>query len=161
MNETIFTISDDKKTLVVERKFGAPVSKVWDCWTKQELLEQWWAPRPWKAVTKSFDFKEGGHWHYAMTSPEGQQHWGWMDYLHVDPQKNFRGNDCFCDEEGTANRQLPVADWHNEFKKTGNGTLVIVTTIYNAPEELDKVLEMGMKEGLTMTLDQLEELLQV
>lgn len=159
MNETIFTISDDKKTLVVERKFDAPVSRVWDFWTKQELLEQWWAPQPWKAVTKSFEFGEGGHWHYAMAGPEGEKHWGWMDYLQIDPKKNFRGNDCFCDEEGTVDRDLPTADWHNEFIEDGSSTLVIITTVYNAPDELNKVIEMGMKEGLRMTLDQLEELL--
>lgn len=159
MNETKFTISDDRKTLFVERKFDAPVSKVWDFWTEQELLEQWWAPLPWKAVTKSFEFGEGGHWHYAMTGPEGEQHWGWMGYLHIDPQKNFRGNDLFCDEAGTVDRNLPTADWHNEFIEDGNATLVKVTTTYNSPDELNKVIEMGMKEGLTMTLNQLEELL--
>ena len=159
MNETRFTVSDDKKTLIVERKFDAPISKVWDFWTQQELLEQWWAPQPWKAVTKSFEFGEGGHWHYAMTGPDGEQHWGWMDYLQINSQNSFRGNDYFCDENGTVNYELPTADWTNEFVADGDSTLVKITTVYNSPEELDKVLEMGMKEGLTMTLGQLEQLL--
>ena len=100
MNKATFTVSADKKTLIVQRLFDAPVSKVWEAWTTQDLLEQWWAPKPWKAQTKSFIFREGGHWHYAMVGPEGEKHWGMNKYEEIDAQNMFRGLDVFVMKKG-------------------------------------------------------------
>ncbi len=159
MNKAQFTVSDDKKTLTVTRKFNAPVKKVWQAWTTQELLEQWWAPKPWKAETKTFEFKVGGHWHYAMVGPKGEKHWGWMGYHKIDPEKMFQGEDFFCDDQGEPNKDLPNVDWTNQFADQGETTTVTITSVYNSPKDLETVMEMGMKEGLTMTLDQLEDLI--
>ena len=160
MNRAKFTVENEGKTLVVERKFDAPVSRVWEAWTTQELLEQWWAPKPWKAVTKEFKFEEGGHWHYAMVSPEDEKHWGWMDYETIKKEEMFEGKDFFCDEDGNPNKELPSTDWLNEFEDNGETTTVTITSVYESAKDLDTVMEMGMKEGLTMALDQLELVLE-
>jgi uncharacterized protein YndB with AHSA1/START domain len=60
--ETIYSKDASNKKLKVEREFDAPVAQVWNAWTQPELLDQWWAPKPWKANTKSMDFREGGRW---------------------------------------------------------------------------------------------------
>jgi Activator of Hsp90 ATPase homolog 1-like protein len=65
--KTIYTIGEDKKTLIAERSFTAPLEKVWLAWTDSDLLEKWWAPAPWMARTKSFEFKEGGALLYGRT----------------------------------------------------------------------------------------------
>lgn len=70
-----FTVDKENKTIHVARRFDAEVPLVWQAWTTPELLDQWWGPEPWRAETKSMDFRVGGHWLYAMVGPEGEKHW--------------------------------------------------------------------------------------
>ena len=78
-----FTVDKENKTVKVEREFEANLDLVWDAWTKPELIDQWWAPLPYKNVTKSMEFKEGGTWLYYMVGPENQTHWCKNDYLKI------------------------------------------------------------------------------
>ena len=112
-----FTVDKENNKLVVEREFAAPLSNVWAAFTQSELLDQWWAPKPWQARTKSMDFREGGYWLYAMVGPEGEEHWGRMDYKTINPESNFSAIDSFVDPEGSINQELPRADFKNEFQE--------------------------------------------
>lgn len=67
-----FLVDKENNTLTLRREFAAPRQMVWDCYTKQELLDQWFAPRPMTTKTKSMDFSPGGHWIYGMIAPDGQ-----------------------------------------------------------------------------------------
>lgn len=159
MNKTIFTEMLDDKKMTVSRRFSAPLDKVWAAWTEKDLLEKWWAPKPYRAVSKSFDFSEGGHWHYYMESPEGERHWCLVSYMDIDPQKYFTARDNFCDEDAKLNPDLPGNVWRNEFRAEGDETQVLVTLTFVSVDDIRKIIEMGFKEGFTMGLDQLEELL--
>ena len=159
MNKAIFDKDESNKTITVTRKYDVPRSKVWEAWTTSELLQKWWGPEPWKAITKSFEFKEGGHWLYAMTGPEGEKHWAILEYLTINPEDSFTARDAFCDEEGVVNTELPNNDWQTVFKETDGGTTVIVTIVFASAEDMKKLTEMGFEEGFTMGLDQLEALL--
>src|SRR5688572_18009557 len=106
-----FTVDKKNNKLLVEREFAAPLSNVWASFTQSELLDQWWAPKPWQARTKSMDFREGGFWLYAMVGPEGEEHWGRMDYKTINPQKSFSAQDSFVDPEGKINPDLPRANF--------------------------------------------------
>ena len=70
-----FTVNKSNKTVLVTREFAAELALVWDAFTTQEILDQWWAPKPWGSRTKVMDFKVGGRRFYAMVSPEGQEKW--------------------------------------------------------------------------------------
>jgi len=63
-NLTHFTKDLENKRLHVTRYFNAPLELVWSTWTKPELLEQWWAPKPYKAITKSMDLN---HINYRLS----------------------------------------------------------------------------------------------
>lgn len=154
-----FLVDQEKNTITVRREFAAGRQLVWDCHTKSELLEQWFAPKPWKARTKSMDFQEGGHWLYAMCGPDGEEHWGRMDYFSILPIESYKGWDGFCNAEGELNAQLPRAEWHSTFEELSDKTMVQTVVTYASLADLETVIQMGMKEGLTMALDQLEELL--
>lgn len=154
-----FQVNQEKNTITVRREFAAGRQLVWDCHTKSELLEQWFAPKPWKARTKSMDFREGGHWHYAMCGPDGEEHWARMDYISIQPIESFKAWDGFCDAAGEMNAELPQAEWHSTFEELPDTTLVQTVVTYQSLGDLETVIQMGMKEGLTMALDQLEELL--
>ena len=67
-----FSIDKEKTTINVKREFAAPKDIVWDAWTNPEILDLWWAPKPYKTITKSMEFKEGGTWFYGMVSPENE-----------------------------------------------------------------------------------------
>lgn len=146
--------------VVVVREFDAPVGQVWKAWTESGLLDQWWAPRPWKARTKTMDFREGGHWLYAMVGPDGEQNWSRADYQTIDPQKSFTAEDAFCDEAGKVNPEFPRMHWKTEFSPTATGTKVAVEITFSSTADLEKILEMGFQEGFTAALNNLEALLQ-
>src|SRR5690606_24689155 len=99
-----FTVNKENKTIHVTREFDANLELVWEAWTNPEILDQWWAPKPWRTETKSMDFREGGHWLYAMVGPKGEKHWNMAQYISIENEKYFKAKDGFCDENGNINR---------------------------------------------------------
>lgn len=154
-----FLVDKEKNTITIKREFAANRQLVWDCYTKSELLDQWFAPRPFTTKTKTMDFSEGGHWLYAMVDPEGTEYWGRMDYLTIQPIENYTALDAFCDENGELNPQLPRANWEVTFRDLDENSLVETVVTYETLEALETVIQMGMKEGLTSTLERLDDLL--
>lgn len=150
----------ENKKLTVVREFNAPLKDVWDAWTKSELLELWWAPKPWKAVTKTFDFKVGGSWLYYMQGPDGSKHWSRNNFLSIDTHKSFMTGNFFCDEQGNKIAEMPgVAKWKNEFQATATGSKVLVELTFDTEAAIKKLVEMGFEAGFTMALGNLDELL--
>jgi uncharacterized protein YndB with AHSA1/START domain len=150
----------EEKSILVSRTFSAALEKVWRAYTESELLEQWWAPKPWKAETKSMDFSVGGHWLYAMVGPENEKHWGRMDYTAITPHLSFEIKDGFCDEEGNVNSSLPVSTGIIVFTTTESGTLVEFKMFYSDEKEIETMIEMGFEQGITACLEQLEMLFE-
>ena len=153
-----FSVDRKNKKISVKREFAAPLSKVWAAWTESELLDQWWAPKPWQSQTKSMDFRVGGHWLYAMVGPDGTKQWARANYQSIRPLKSFSAQDAFCDEDGNIDHSFPLAVWTNEFSETQDSTLVSIEIKYAEISDLEKIIEMGFKEGFTAGLDNLDEL---
>nr|WP_294923902.1 SRPBCC domain-containing protein [uncultured Flavobacterium sp.] len=152
-----FTVDKPSKTVTIVKEFAAELPLVWDAYTKQEILDQWWAPKPWASKTKVMNFEEGGRRFYAMVSPEGQEHWALQKYISISPKSNFKLYNSFADKD--ENPQLPGSEWDLNFTDL-NGTTKVLITIYNESlERMEQMIEMGFKEGFTMTLKSLEELL--
>ncbi len=152
-----FTVDKATKTVFITREFAAGLSLVWDAYTKPEILDQWWAPKPWTSKTKVMDFKAGGRRFYAMVSPEGQEMWSIQKYTSITPKTNFKLFNAFADKD--ENPQLPGSDWDLNFSEQNGNTKVTVTIYNDSLERMEKMIEMGFKEGFTMTLNYLEELL--
>lgn len=155
-----FLVDKDKNTITVKREFAADRQLVWDCYTKSELLDRWFAPKPFTTKTKSMDFSEGGHWHYAMVDPDGKEYWGRMDYVTIQPIDSYTSLDGFCDETGELNKDLPRANWDVSFSDKSKHALVQTIVTYKSLEDLETVIQMGMEEGLKSTLERLDELLE-
>jgi uncharacterized protein YndB with AHSA1/START domain len=153
-----FTLDKATKTALINREFDAELSLVWDAFTKQEILDQWWAPKPWSSKTKSMNFEVGGQRFYAMVSPEGQERWSIQKYMSITPKTNFKFLNAFADEN--ANPELPGSEWDLSFSEE-NGTTKVSVSIYNESlERMEKMIEMGFKEGFSMTLQSLDGLLE-
>lgn len=154
-----FSVNKENNTIHVQREFDANIDLVWKAWTTAELLDQWWAPKPWKAETKTMDFSVGGFWLYAMVGPKGEKHWSRSDYISIQKEKEFTSNDNFCDEEGNADPSFSQNKWQNKFSAKDDITQVDVTLTFDALEDLEKLMDMGFKEGFTMGLQNLDQLL--
>jgi uncharacterized protein YndB with AHSA1/START domain len=154
-----FSVDKENNIITVKREFAAHVELVWDAYTKAEILDQWWAPKPWKAKTKTMDFREGGHWHYAMVGPEGEEHWSRADYKNIQPQKKFTGVDGFTDQEGKINEDMPQSKWDVTFNDKGNNTLVEFHITFPDLAQLEETIKMGFKEGLLSAMENLDALL--
>lgn len=157
--ETVYTRNDANKTITVTREFDAPVELVWKAWTQAELLDQWWAPKPYKANTIEINFKSGGSWRYFMEGPDGSRHYCRADYDTVVPNKSFTGIDAFTDEKGTITNEFPRMSWHTTFTQSGKRTKVEVVITFDSIEALEKIVELGFKEGFAMAHGNLDELL--
>ena len=161
-----FTVDKSTGTVVVEKEFAAELSLVWDAFTRQEILDQWWAPKPYESKTKVTEFKVGGRRFYAMVSPEGQENWQLQQYTSITPKTNFKYFSAFADKD--ENPHLPGSNWDFNFSEQNarpdGPTEPVITrvsiTIHNESQErMQKMIEMGFKEGFTMTLNELANLL--
>lgn len=154
-----FSVNKENKTIHVKREFNANIELVWDAWTKAEILDQWWAPKPYRTETKSLNFRVGGMWLYAMISPENETHWCKADYKAIETKKTLSWLDAFCDEDGNENEDKPRSLWTNIFSKENGITTVNVTLKHDSLADIEAMIEMGFKEGFTMALGNLDELL--
>jgi uncharacterized protein YndB with AHSA1/START domain len=151
-----FTVDKPNKTVFITREFAADLSLVWDTFTKQDLLDQWVAPSPYKAKTKYMNFEVGGKRFYAMVSPEGQERWVMQEYTSITPKTNFKMYNAFADRN--ENLELPGSEWDHTFSEE-NGTTKVSIVIYNESlERLERILD-GFTQGMKMSLSNLENLL--
>lgn len=152
-----FTVDKASKKVFITREFAAEHVLVWDAFTKAELLDQWVAPAPWSSKTKYMDFKVGGKRFYAMVSPEGQELWAIQEYTSITPKSNFKLFNAFADKD--ENPQLPGSDWDYTFSEQDGKTKVEITIYNESLERLEKMIEMGFKEGFMMSIKNLENVL--
>ncbi|WP_421828174.1 SRPBCC family protein [Larkinella sp.] len=152
-----FTVDKAAKTVFISREFAADLSLVWDAYTKPEILDQWWAPKPWTSKTKVMNFEVGGRRFYAMVSPEGQERWAIQKYTSISPKTNFKLLNAFADPD--ENPELPGSDWDLTFSEQNGATKVSITIYNESLERMERMIEMGFKEGFSMTLNNLETVL--
>ena len=157
--ETTYTKDAANNRMKAERVFEAPLQEVWKAWTQSDVLDEWWAPKPWKANTQSMDFREGGSWLYYMQGPDGSRHYCRVDYKTIVPNQSFSGIDAFCDENGKMNTDLPRTNWKVEFSNVDNATKVNVELTFDSAADMEKLIEMGFKEGFAMAHTNLDGIL--
>ena len=158
-SDLLFDFIVDKKNKIVhvKREFAANLDVVWDAFTNPNILDQWWAPSPFLSKTKVMDFEVGGRRFYAMVSPEGQQHWSVQKYISINPKINFKMYNAFADKD--ENLDLPGSEWDLSFSEQNGTTKVSITIKNDSLERMEKMIEMGFKEGFTATLNELDTLL--
>ena len=156
---TLFSKDPVAKKINVTREFAAPVEKTWKAWTDHNYLDKWWAPKPWKAETKTMDFTEGGYWLYSMIGPAGERHWSRADYIKISELNYFMMQQAFCDENGKRNSDS-AGDWKIEFSASSTGTKVEINISFANEKDLQAILDRGFQQGFTAALSNLDELLK-
>lgn len=155
-----FVVNKEEHTVNVKREFNAEVELVWEAWTNPEILDQWWAPKPYKAQTKVMDFKECGMWLYAMIGPQNDTQWCKAEYKKIVPQKSYSYIDSFCDENGATVKESPSSLWTNVFSEQNNITSVDITIQYKSLDALQRMIELGFKEGFTLAMQNLDQYIE-
>jgi Uncharacterized conserved protein len=155
--EMEFVVNKETKTVTITKEFNAGLSLVWDAYTRAELLDQWWAPKPYASRTKVMDFTVGGKRFYAMVSPDGVERWVLQKYTSITPKTNFKLFNTFADAD--ENVELPGSDWDLNFSEQ-HGKTTVHASIYNESlERLERMIEFGFVEGTKAQLKNLEDLL--
>ena len=158
--KTVFSKDITNKKIVVTREFAAPLEHVWQAWTDSEILDEWWAPQPWKTITKTMKFNEGGYWLYSMTGPAGEKMWSKLSFQKIVLHKSFEAIHSFTDENGKQNSDAPEATWKTSFKSSAKGTAVEVDIAFASVEDLQKLVAMNFETGFAAAHENLDQYLQ-
>lgn len=154
-----FTVDESTNSVLITREFDAKLSLVWDAFTKQEILDQWWAPKPLVSKTKVMNFEVGGRRFYSMVWPEGQEYWGLKKYTLINPKTSIKWLSSFTDKDENINPELPTSEWELNFSEQNGITKVSIVIKNKTLADIETIIQMGFKEGFSMTLNELENLL--
>lgn len=103
------------------------------------------------------NFEVGGKRFYAMVSPEGLERWSIQEYTSIPPKSNFKMYNAFADKD--ENPELPGSEREYSFSEQNGITKVSITIFNESLDRLERMIEMGFKEGFAMSIDNLEKLL--
>jgi PhnB protein len=155
-----FQVDKNTSSVLVKREFAAARSTVWDAFTKADILDRWWAPKPWQSKTKSMDFNVNGRRLYAMCGPDGEEHWALAEFTAINNTESFEFVDAFCDENGKINNEFPRSNWRVQFSEENGKTLVSIEIKHKNLQELEAMIKLGFKEGFTMALEHLDDYIE-
>src|SRR5688572_3028988 len=137
------------RTMTLEAEFDASPERVWQLWADPRQLERWWGPPTYPATMDAHDLRPGGRVEYHMTGPAGDQPRGFLDVVQVDPPRSLVLRDGFANDDGTPNTDLPITQMHVTIREIGGGrTRMSIASVYPSAEAMERVLAMGMEEGL-------------
>lgn len=150
-------LNKENKSVSITREFAAKRDLVWEAWTNPEILDQWWAPKPIISKTKIMEFTVGGKRLYAMVGPDGnEQGWSIQEYTSIHPKDSFKFLSSFTDSEGTPNSAFGPSEWNVTFSEHNETTTVNILIRRDSYEELEKIIEMGFREGFAAALENLD-----
>ena len=161
---TVTNVHKDPKamTMTITAEFDAPIQRVWQMWENPRQLEQWWGPPTYPATFVDHDFTPGGTVTYFMTGPEGDQPRGWWRVIAIDAPRRLEFEDGFADGDGNPNPQMPTTQTRVELtEQSGASTRMVIATKFSSVESMEQMVAMGMEEGMTLAVGQIDDLLRV
>ena len=149
----------DARTLTIVADFACPPKRIWEVYADPRQLERVWGPPSHPATFVDHDLVPGGRMNYYMTSPSGEKFYGYWEVETVDEPTGFTFDDGFALDEGfTKNPDLPVGRNVYSFTDHDGGTRATFVSAYPTVEALQKVLDMGVVEGATTAINQIDDL---
>lgn len=146
-------------TMTVVADFPVPVRRLWDAYADPRQIEKFWGPPGYPATFTRHDVSPGGRSEYYMTSPEGEKHGGYWEFVDVDEGRSFEVRDGFAGPDGQPAQDMPTMRMEYTFEPTDSGSRVTTVTHFNSVDQLEQLLEMGMEEGLTAAMGQIDDVL--
>jgi uncharacterized protein YndB with AHSA1/START domain len=150
----------DELTLDFVAEFAASPEQVWDVWEDPRKLERWWGPPTYPATYTRHDFEVGGQSRYYMTGPEGDKHHGWLRFDVVDGPRRLEFANGFAGDDGEPVPDFAPAGGIVELETAGGRTRMLVRNQFVDVEQMERMLGMGMQEGMGLALGQIDDLLR-
>lgn len=151
-------IEENGESITLTKVYDAPKELVFSMF-QNPYITKWWGPTSWPVEVSEMDFRPGGSWHYNMVGPDGTEAWGLATYEEIDEPNKIVYRDSFSDAEGLIDPTLPQNTTTITFDETDGKTTLTLHGVFDSPEDREKVVKMGMIEGMKDTLLQLENLL--
>src|SRR5688572_11596744 len=147
-------------TMTITAEFDAPIGRVWQLWANPRQLERWWGPPTYPATVVDHDLTPGGRVSYFMTGPEGDKSRGYWEVLDADPPRRLEVKDGFADDNGHPNDDMPAMTMVMTLDDAGDGrTVMRIVTRFPSLEAMDKLVSMGMEEGMAAAMGQIDAIL--
>ncbi|HEY3058948.1 MAG TPA: SRPBCC domain-containing protein [Chloroflexota bacterium] len=159
---TVTAIRKDPQTLTMtlEAEFDASPDRVWQLWADPRQLERWWGPPTYPATFTRHNLAPGSRVEYHMTGPQGDLSRGYWEVLEADAPHRLVFRDGFANADGTPNTDLPLNMANVHIEEVGNGrTRMSIESVFPSTEAMEQVLGMGMEEGLTQAVGQIDAIL--
>ena len=160
MTVTAVRKDPDALTLTLDAEFDAPAERVWELWADPRQLERWWGPPTYPATFTKHDLAPGSQIEYHMTGPAGDQPKGWWEITEVDPPRRLAFRDGFANDDGSPNTDMPVNTVNVTIEERPDGpTRMSIQSIYASTSAMEQQLAMGMEQGLTEAVGQIDAIL--
>ncbi len=158
---TVTSVDKDVEnlTLTLVADFGAPVERVWQLWADPRRLERWWGPPTYPATFEEHDLTPGGGVKYYMTGPDGEKFGGWWRVSSVTPPRALEFTDGFSDQDGKPDPEMPTTEVRMTLTEHEGGTRMELRSVFDTREQMEQLTKMGMEEGLTLAVGQMDALL--
>ena len=146
-------------TMTIEAEFDASPERIWQLWADPRQLERWWGPPTYPATFTEHDLTPGGYTAYHMTGPEGDQPKGWWQIVEADEPHHLSFRDGFRNDDGTKNPDMPENMFDVTIETIDSGSRMTIESRFPTLEALEQLLAMGMEEGLTQAVGQIDAIL--
>lgn len=145
-----------EREIVVTRVFDAPKKLVYRAFTEPALVKRWMnGPGGYSMPVCDIDLRVGGSYRYVWKSDKDGSEMGLVgEFREIVPGERIVRTETF---QGAWSPGETVGTV--ELKESGGKTTVTTTVVYASKQVRDGMLKSGMKEGMAMSYDRLEEIL--
>lgn len=158
---TVVSVDKDVEalSLTVVAEFDADVERVWKIWEDPRQLERWRGPPTWPATFEKHEFTPGGRASYYMTGPDGEKAGGWWRFTAIEAPGYLEFDDGFADEQGIPVDEMGTTHAVVHIEPIGDRTRMTIKSTFESEEQMQKMVDMGMEEGLKEAIGQIDSLL--
>ena len=151
----------DALTLTLTAEFEASPERVWQLWADPRQLERWWGPPTWPATFTRHDLAPGSHVEYHMTGPTGDEAHGFWDIVEAEPPEPARVRRRVRQHRRLAQRRVPAQRGPRDHRADPGRRARACRSraASRAPKPCSRSSAMGMEEGLTEAVGQIDAIL--
>jgi uncharacterized protein YndB with AHSA1/START domain len=151
----LMVTTPSEREIVMTREFDAPRDLVFEAHTSCEHMSRWWGPRKYEVISCEIDFRVGGKWRIVHRGPDGDEYAFRGEYRAIVPPESITWTFEFEGFPGQISVETMRLEEHD------GKTTFIATSVFDTVEARDGMLNSGMEEGASETMERLDEYLEV